>query len=511
VKGIYLATLMGMAAALALSARASAGDIKPPLPVMRAVSAESDARYDAATKTYTYLYTARNGAASAGNIGSVFLEGTKANDVTVPVGWVSAGRSDGSLMVSYSGMGPGKPPGSILGPGGSMEFSFGSPGLPVIKALRLRTDWIPEADDEQTDASRALYAKLETRVSVLAPGAEMPGSFEHWSRLRDDLALAVSLGWLPDRRFADAVTAQLAAARQAFDTRGAAQAVAPLQALLTMVDASTPGQRSAAAFALLHLNGQALLVAMEAAPAAAMPLGPAPQLRLDTPKGTTVTGHLGETLSFTGRLTDRADDDRPMAAHPIELFVGLGPDAHARVRGVTDADGRFDLALQGKTLGQDIVIVGDKPASTQVTVIWKGGPDLKVSWLIPPEIHWRGFGPMYMHDVVENAGDWPAGASKLRYYISATRPVDPKTARAVGERMIRALGPGESDANDSNHFFIQLPADLPPGNYFMAACADVDHQVLETDESNNCGDSVDDSHGMHIYMMAAPAASTHSP
>jgi hypothetical protein len=116
---------------------------------------------------------------------------------------------------------------------------------------------------------------------------------------------------------------------------------------------------------------------------------------------------------------------------------------------------------------------------------------------------------MYMHDVVQNAGQGPAGPSKLRYYLSAVRPVDPKTARVVGERMVRALAPDESDENNSNQFFIQLPADLPPGDYFMAACADVDDKVLETDKSNNCGDSVDDRNGMHVFMMAAPAGSTH--
>jgi hypothetical protein len=477
-----------------------ADDIKPLLPVMRGVTAESDAHYDAQAHLYTYLYTAHDSAASGGNVGSLFLDGIKTKDVTVPTGWISDERSDGSLMVSYAGTDPGKP-GSILVPGGSMQFSLWGQGQPVIRTLRLRADWIPEADDEQEDeATRATYAKLETKVSVLAPGTEAVGSFEHWSHFRDDLRLAVQLGWLPDASFASAVTAQLTAARQAFDAQGAQQAVAPLKTLLATVESSTPAQRNTAAFALLRLNTQALLMQMQVAPMTAGASGPIPALELDAPKASTLMAPLGASVTFVGRLTDRANDDKPMAAHPITLFVSQGPDAHGWVRGVTDADGRFKLVLAAKTQGEDMVIVGDRPASAVVRVLWKGGADLRVSWEIPPVIHWRGFGPMYMHDVVENAGDAPAGPSKLRYYISATRPVDPKTARVVGERMIRALGPGEADANDSNNFFLQLPKDLPPGNYFMAACADVDDQVLETDKSNNCGDSVDDSHGMHMAM-----------
>lgn len=498
-----------MAAAVCFGGTAWADGIDPPLPLMHGVTAESDARYDAGSKTYTYLYTARNGAASEGNVGSMFLDGITATDVTLPAGWVSAARRDGSLMVSYAGMGP-KPLGAILGPGGSMRFFFVSPGLPAIQTLRLRADWIPQADDEQLDdATRAIYAKLETKAPVLAPLKQEAGSFGHWSRFRDDVALAASLGWMPDKGFADTVVAQLAAARRAFDTQGPHQAAALLQTLLATVEGSAPAQRNAAAFALLRLNVQALLAEMQAAPATAVAAGPAPQLQLDSPAGATVTAHLGEAVTFTGRLTDRADDDKPMAAHPIGLLVGHGPDIHTAVRGVTDADGRFSLVLRSKAEGEDGVNVGDGPASARVTVIWKGGADLRVTWLIPPQIHWRGYGPMYMHDIVTNTGEAPAGASKLRYYLSATRPVDPKSARMVGERAIRALAPGESDQN--NNFFIQLPADLPPGDYFMAACADVDGQVLETDEGNNCGDSVDDEGGMHVIMMAAPAATTHHP
>ncbi|HEV2321326.1 MAG TPA: hypothetical protein VGT42_03110, partial [Gammaproteobacteria bacterium] len=68
----------------------------PPLPVMQGVTAQSDARFDPKSGIYTYLYTASNGAASTGSVGSLFLESTAPKDMQLPVGWRWEVRQDGS-------------------------------------------------------------------------------------------------------------------------------------------------------------------------------------------------------------------------------------------------------------------------------------------------------------------------------------------------------------------------------------------------------------------------------
>lgn len=501
-RGLLVLTVMGfcMLPATLLA------DGNPPLPVMKGVVAQSDAQYDKATGSYTYSYIAHNGADSAGNVGSLFLDHTMPSGVTVPAGWIWEQRKDGSLMLSYGAMGPGKQLGSILTPGGEMRFSLTSRSPPVIKTLRLRADWIPEGEGDEDDATRALYAQLDTPVHVLAPGTEALGSYEHWSRFRDDLASANLLGWMPDAAFAQTVSTELAAARRAFETQGPHAAEAPLKALMTTMAGSTPAQRNAEAYALVTLNAAALLATMQAAPAtaAAPERGAQFQMRLDDSQDKTVA--LGVPAVFSGRLTDRADDDRPVAGFPIDLFVGTGPDMNARVKGKTDADGRFTLSLDGKAHGTDYVVLGNKPYGATVRVTWEGGPDLVVGGFVVPLIQWRGFGPIYFHDTVANTGDGPAGPSTLRYYGSPTQPVDPKTARVVSVRHVPALNPDEvSEAPKDPGTF---PTDLPPGRYYLMACVTEDSGPPESNLSNNCQDG--SGSGMHM-MIAAPVMTTHAP
>lgn len=499
-----LALCLGVGAALLGSA--AFADLDPPLPVMKDVTAQSDVRFDPKSGLYTYLYTASNGTASTGSVGSLFLEGTTAKDVQVPVGWRWEVRQDGSLMVVYAGMGPGTPPGSLLTPGGQMRFSLTSTAPPVIKVLRLRADWIPEGDAPVDDATAEQYTRLETPVHALAPGNEKPGSFEHWSRFRDDLSLATMLGWLPDGQFAQTAKAELAASRQAFDTQGPHGAEAPLKALLAGVAASTPAQRTPAAYALLELNAQALLVQMEAAPvtAAAPPRGDAFELKLDDAGDRTAA--LGYPARFSGLLTDRADDDKPVADYPISLFVGAGPDENLRVTTKTGADGRFTLEFNGTVHGSDDVVVGNRPYSKVVQVTWEGGPDLVMSGLVAPMIEWRGFGLIHMYDTVTNAGDGPAGPSTVRYYASPTQPVYPGMARVVGTRQVPALKPDESD--EAPKAPITFPADLPPGMYFLTACVTIDSGIPDANPGNNCEN--ENGPGRHMIMMAVPAT-THAP
>jgi CARDB protein len=534
-----------LVAALCIVCGTAVADGGPSMPSLKHASVRSDASFDESTRIYTYTYVASNDAANVATIGNLYLDdvaaaGYQPPDMAsslklqpgpievlpfdtlfkqletqgkedgiglvpvgtkLPDGWISDLRKSGRLHLGYSSVGPGKPVGQILAPGSSMQFSVASPGQPVIRTFWLRPDWIPEGDDDDP-AGKDLYARLDVPLKTLGPGAEKPGSYEHWSRFRDDVQLAAKLGWINDPALAATVAIQLADARAAFDTQGSHQAEGPLKALLKTIDDSKASQRTAAAFALLKLNTEALLAQMEKSPSIAKAMGPVPHLELDAPNSSSVTARIDESVTFSGRLTDQANDDKPIVGYPISLYSGTGPHQHTFVRGKTDLDGRFNLVLAGVGEGTDMVIVGDKPASTMVNITWKGGPDLALEYFISPDVHWRGFGPLVMHARISNDGNGPALSSVVRFYVSASQPVDPRTATVVGEKRIGPLQPDESE--DASSVPVHMPVGWPPGNYFAIACVDADKEVVETNETNNCG--VGSSHMM--IMHAVPAATT---
>jgi len=117
-------------------------------------------------------------------------------------------------------------------------------------------------------------------------------------------------------------------------------------------------------------------------------------------------------------------------------------------------------------------------------VTWEGGPDLAVPFFIPPLLLSKGGNDFVVHDTTENLGTLPAGESVTRYFVAVAPITDWREAQVVGERPVPALEPA-ADSEVANLPF-RLPAGLPEGRLYLAACADADGQVIETDESNNC-------------------------
>lgn len=103
--------------------------------------------------------------------------------------------------------------------------------------------------------------------------------------------------------------------------------------------------------------------------------------------------------------------------------------------------------------------------------------------LSPPFFYWDGKRTLQLKDVTFNDGPATAPPSVTRYYLSSTAPVDPNTARVLAQR---SLGPIPGLQADSGEMDVQLPADLPHGIYYLAACPDADHDVARAAEEGRC-------------------------
>ena len=110
-----------------------------------------------------------------------------------------------------------------------------------------------------------------------------------------------------------------------------------------------------------------------------------------------------------------------------------------------------------------------------------GGPDLVVTDVNGPFTATPGQ-PIGVAVTVKNQAPPPgaAAASRAAIYLSDS-PVA-GSGRRLGTAQINALAPGTSQTVTVN---VNVPADLLPGTYFIAAVADDEQQVAETDENNN--------------------------
>lgn len=128
-----------------------------------------------------------------------------------------------------------------------------------------------------------------------------------------------------------------------------------------------------------------------------------------------------------------------------------------------------------------------------------GIPDLTVQAFIPPIIMAGSGATIYLSDLVANVGEGRSAESTIRYYISNEPEIDVSTAKLIGERTLRSLGPKEVDESMEVPFVIPVGLDLPP--LYLAACVDVDDTLVEMNEENNCTTS--NSGDKSMYMSPA--------
>jgi subtilase family serine protease len=108
------------------------------------------------------------------------------------------------------------------------------------------------------------------------------------------------------------------------------------------------------------------------------------------------------------------------------------------------------------------------------------GPDLTLVGLNAPGSGVAG-GSITITDTVRNAGAADAGASTIRYYLSANFMLDAGDTPLNAARAVPLLAP-----NTSNTGSMSVP--LPPGmtgTFFLIVVADGNHAVAESSEANN--------------------------
>jgi hypothetical protein len=421
-----------------------------------------------------------------------------------PPGWSGGLGLDGFASFHSSDNVPNIVPGSSLA-----GFQLLSYGVPTIREAQVVPLWMhvvgdhDEAPDEDVLQAGAIERSLPRSFLTLGPSGVSPQSAGHWNQLRDDLATAIKLGWIVDPKLAGTLTAQLASAREAFEASDSTLVNVRVQQLIDTISNSTPAQRNAEAHALVLLNARRLFDSI--------PRGFEPAITL-APKG--AERSIGERHVVTVTLLNRADNNNPLVGERIEVRVDRGDNVGVVVVDAqTDDKGVATFEYEGGAIGIDKLQAEFCFAGCEGVVrdygevAWTGGADLTVPLFSPPLLMTESGRSFFVNEETQNVGNVPSLPSVTRYYISPTEPVDPQTARVVGERNVPALQPGET--SDVSQQTLTIPSGLPPGTYSLAACADANQAVTELREENNC--SFSELRGRQLVVVPMEQPSNRPP
>jgi subtilase family serine protease len=129
--------------------------------------------------------------------------------------------------------------------------------------------------------------------------------------------------------------------------------------------------------------------------------------------------------------------------------------------------------------GADVVETqeGNNIAARGVVV----GPDLRISIGSITSPVAPG-GSAHLTQTVTNQGGGAAGASLVRYYLSANTLVDANDVPLAATHATSALTAG---AADTRTVAVPIPASVAAGVYYLLALADGNAEVVETAETNN--------------------------
>lgn len=514
-----------------------------PVPVLKDVQIRAEVRLDATRGWYYYAYVVSNPAQNTGQITRIEIdiqnpygnrlstdgltismggnpysyqgeyEEMKANPywgrhlpLFVPVGLKVPPRWHGGLKVTgVVKMYPAGGHDVAIKPGSSLSgFELTSYGLPAIRDVWFTPEWVFMVADHDAvtladrEAAGQIEQNIEYQTVVLGPSGVERGSFAHWNLLRDDLARAIQLGWFPDAGLASALSTQLAAAREALETRDLYLTHQRLDVLLATISASTPAQRTSEGYGLMYFNVKAIIESTN--------------YNTEEPKVTLsprAAGYsLGETHTATATVVDLANGSRPMPGLRAYFYVESGPHQGDVAYAETDANGVAQASYTGTREGIDNFVVrvdycGECSMETVETVSWAGGPDLTVPFFSPPALITAGGRNFFLSDETENVGSTASPPSVTRYYIFPNQNADPYAALPIGERAIPALQPGESSVAFNQVFVI--PDTLPAGTHYLSACADAAKSVAELNEDNNCSFNTLERRTSVIHLLEPPS------
>lgn len=437
--------------------------------------------------------------------------------ITVPDNWWGSIGASGYSAFNGNRLG-GNDTAGIL-PGEVLDgFGLTSRGVPIIRKVTIVPSWIYVSGTiggitkEEEGEARQLYKASRFTTHTLGPSQLVffdIGNFGHWNQLGKDIPRADSLGWILDSDLSSTLQTQLASAREALDAGDGTLAKTRLQLMFDTLNASSPSQIRADAHNLIALNVSALIQGTRDTP---IPFEPAYNL---TPETATLT--IGNTHTVTAKVVNSADKDAPVDDFFVIIEIVDGPHAGKGWTGYTDAKGEFTFSYVGTQVGTDNIVWMEESggsnqrqrinqpikvafagnligllagirtvpdALAQVAVTWTGGPDLVVPFFMPPTVTLEGGNTVYITEVTQNIGILNSPESTTRYFLFDTFPFDPNTARVVSERRVPSIAPDEMSEPGTKTY--TLPNDLPLGDYFLAACADADKEMVELNEANNC-------------------------
>src|SRR3990172_2477062 len=394
-----------------------------PIPVFTDLQVDTTVSFDPGKGWYTYSYTVTNPATNTGQIWLIDVDvtqppggqpldstgltiplGTKLypfdqessdlQPLDLPAGWtvvpfgqrVPAGWNGGLARRGSAGFSISGPAARILPGQTRVGMELFSPGLPVIRSMNIKPNWLlvledREATEEESIAAGVLERQLVFHTSPLGPSAVKPGWFEHWDQLRDNLNQTVQLGWIPDTGLANPLVSQLASPRQAADIHDGTLAKNRLQPILDTLASTTQAQIRQGAHDLVFYNVKKLI---ENTPDTPVPVEPKVSL---FPPHAEIS--LGDLYTLSATVTNLADHNNPIVDYPLIFQVVEGPHAGIEMEGLTDTAGKVDLSYNGESLGTDKIVAGigeggfiiEPMGSADVT--WAGGPDLVIESFIP--------------------------------------------------------------------------------------------------------------------------------
>lgn len=187
------------------------------------------------------------------------------------------------------------------------------------------------------------------------------------------------------------------------------------------------------------------------------------------------------TVTRTGTGTGTVTSVPAGIACGATCSASFDSDVQVTLSAVADAGSMFGGWRGACTGSGPCRLTMDGPKSVTATFDFR--PDLVVASVTPAMASVAPGGRLGVTVTVQNQGPGPASASTTRLYLSRD------TARGGGDWR---LGPGlrfpalTAGSVDSRTASVVVPRTLPPGDYFVLACADDLRRVAESEETNNC-------------------------
>jgi hypothetical protein len=147
------------------------------------------------------------------------------------------------------------------------------------------------------------------------------------------------------------------------------------------------------------------------------------------------------------------------------------------------SDTSIDVPVPAAATTGPVVVTVSGQASNSATFTLVNMPDLAVSALSTPPTSATAGTSFTVTDTTINNGNAPAAATVTRYRLSLDTTITSSDPLLIGTRSIPVLAPGEMSTGSVT---VTVPVDLPPGLYFIAACADDTQLAAESNETNNC-------------------------